>query len=152
MKASILFYSLPPPNSTAPRTIEYRYPCVPRWSRFLSKSLPQHSRVHSVLCCAYSLICGCISLSKFCFIYFFAPYFNSRNDATASSPIVIALRVVSPNFIPLPAWYSRLELYAWAIITIIAKVNSLPAMVAHERPLFDKLLWRLVTSTIFVRC
>ncbi len=25
-------------------------------------------------------------------------------------------------------------------------------MVAHEQPLFDKLLWRLVTSTIFVRC
>ncbi len=25
-------------------------------------------------------------------------------------------------------------------------------MVAHERPLFDKLLWRLVTSTIFVCC
>jgi hypothetical protein len=31
-------------------------------------------------------------------------------------------------------------------------VNSLPAMGAHERPLFEKLLWGLVSSTIFVRC
>jgi hypothetical protein len=30
--------------------------------------------------------------------------------------------------------------------------NSLPAMGAHERPLFEKLLWGLVSSTIFVRC
>ncbi len=36
MKASILFYSLPPPNSIAPRTIEYRSPCIPRRSRVLS--------------------------------------------------------------------------------------------------------------------
>jgi hypothetical protein len=31
-------------------------------------------------------------------------------------------------------------------------VNSLPAIDAHERQLFDKLLWGLVTSMIFVRC
>jgi hypothetical protein len=31
-------------------------------------------------------------------------------------------------------------------------VNSLPAIDAHERQLFDKLLWGLVTSTIFVHC
>ena len=31
-------------------------------------------------------------------------------------------------------------------------VNSLPAIGAHERQVFDKLLWGLVTSTIFVRC
>jgi len=31
-------------------------------------------------------------------------------------------------------------------------LNSLPAIGAHERQLFDKLLWGLVTSTIFVRC
>jgi len=30
--------------------------------------------------------------------------------------------------------------------------NSLPAIGAHERQLFDKLLWGLVTSTICVRC
>ncbi len=31
-------------------------------------------------------------------------------------------------------------------------INSLPAIGAHERQVFDKLLWGLVTSTIFVRC
>jgi hypothetical protein len=31
-------------------------------------------------------------------------------------------------------------------------VNSLPAIGAHERQVFAKLLWGLVTSTIFVRC
>ena len=31
-------------------------------------------------------------------------------------------------------------------------INSLTALGAHKHPLFDKLLWRLVTSTIFVRC
>jgi hypothetical protein len=31
-------------------------------------------------------------------------------------------------------------------------VNSLPAIGAHERQVFDKLLWGLVTSTMFVRC
>jgi hypothetical protein len=31
-------------------------------------------------------------------------------------------------------------------------LNSLPAIDAHERQFFDKLLWGLVTSTIFVRC
>jgi len=30
--------------------------------------------------------------------------------------------------------------------------NSLTAIDAHERQFFDKLLWGLVTSTIFVRC
>ncbi len=31
-------------------------------------------------------------------------------------------------------------------------LNRITAMDAHECPLFNKLLWRLVTSTIFVRC
>ena len=31
-------------------------------------------------------------------------------------------------------------------------INSLAAMGGHDRPLFDKLLWCLVTSPIFVRC
>jgi hypothetical protein len=31
-------------------------------------------------------------------------------------------------------------------------INSLPAIDAHERQLFDMLLWGLVTSTIFVHC
>jgi len=31
-------------------------------------------------------------------------------------------------------------------------INSLPAIGAHERQVFEKLLWGLVSSTIFVRC
>ena len=30
-------------------------------------------------------------------------------------------------------------------------INSLTAMDAHERPLFDKLLWCIVTRRIFIR-
>ena len=30
--------------------------------------------------------------------------------------------------------------------------NRMAAIGAHERQVFDKLLWGLVTSTIFVRC
>ena len=40
MAASIFYYSLPPPNSTAPGAIEYRPPCIPRQSRVLSYSSP----------------------------------------------------------------------------------------------------------------
>jgi hypothetical protein len=40
MKAPISFCSLPPPNSTAPRMIKYRPPCVPRRSRVLSYPSP----------------------------------------------------------------------------------------------------------------
>jgi hypothetical protein len=37
---------------------------------------------------------------------------------------------------------------------MLLTINSLPAIDidAHERQFFDKLLWGLVTSTIFVRC
>jgi hypothetical protein len=38
------------------------------------------------------------------------------------------------------------------ILFVSCFINSLPAMGAHERPLFEKLLWGLVSSTIFVRC
>jgi hypothetical protein len=31
-------------------------------------------------------------------------------------------------------------------------LNSLAAIDGHDRQFFDKLLWGLVTSTIFVRC
>ena len=40
MAASIFYYSLPPPNSTALGAIEYRPPCVPRQSRVLCYSSP----------------------------------------------------------------------------------------------------------------
>ncbi len=35
---------------------------------------------------------------------------------------------------------------------ILVDVNSLPAIGAHECQVFEKLLWGLVSSTIFVRC
>jgi hypothetical protein len=34
----------------------------------------------------------------------------------------------------------------------ISRLNRTAAIGAHERQVFDKLLWGLVTSTIFVRC
>jgi putative IMPACT (imprinted ancient) family translation regulator len=42
----------------------------------------------------------------------------------------------------------------WAHICTHSRipVNSLPAIGAHERQVFEKLLWGLVSSTIFVRC
>ena len=100
MKASILFYSLPPPNSTAPRTIEYRSPCIPCRSRVLSNPS------------LYTPTCICLDLVFFVdlrlhkarrilFYIFFATYFYGGNDATASSPIGITLHAVSPNYIPL---------------------------------------------------
>jgi hypothetical protein len=36
--------------------------------------------------------------------------------------------------------------------TLMKEINSLPAIDAHERQVFEKLLWGLVSSTIFVRC
>ncbi len=51
IKASILYYSLPPPNSTAPKTIEYRRPCVPCRSRVLSDPSPVAPASNLVGCC-----------------------------------------------------------------------------------------------------
>ena len=44
------------------------------------------------------------------------------------------------------------DFYLGTEVTTTIVVNSLPAIGAHERHDFDKLLWGLVTSTIFVRC
>jgi hypothetical protein len=51
IKATILYYSLHPPNSTAPRTIEYRSPCIPRLSRVLSYPSPVAPASNLVGCC-----------------------------------------------------------------------------------------------------
>ena len=51
IKASILYYSLNPPNSTAPRTIEYCSPCIPRRSHFLFYPYPVASTSDMVGCC-----------------------------------------------------------------------------------------------------
>jgi hypothetical protein len=47
-------------------------------------------------------------------------------------------------------WQTLVRGETWLVWTGI--LNSLPAIDAHERQFFDKLLWGLVTSTIFVRC
>ncbi len=46
-------------------------------------------------------LAAALSHNKLCFIHFFAPKFDGQNDTTASSPIVIVLRTVPPNYIPL---------------------------------------------------
>jgi len=52
MKAFILFYSLPPPTLTAPRTIKYRPPCVPRRSHVLYYPSPVTLALFGWLLCA----------------------------------------------------------------------------------------------------
>ena len=52
MKAFILFYSLPPPTSTAPRTFKYRPPCVPRRSHVLYYPSPVAFALFGWLLCA----------------------------------------------------------------------------------------------------
>jgi hypothetical protein len=85
MNVSILFYYLPPPNLTVPRTIEYRSPCVPRRSRVLSNpSL-------DTLTCIWLDVVFFVDLrphkaSVIFFYLFFASYFNGRNDATRPPP------------------------------------------------------------------
>ena len=46
-------------------------------------------------------LAAAVSHDEFCFISFFAPKFDGRNDTTASSPIVIVLHAIPPNYIPL---------------------------------------------------
>jgi len=38
------------------------------------------------------------------------------------------------------------------VAEVLDLLNSLPAIGAHERQVFEKLLWGLVSSTISVRC
>jgi len=52
-------------------------------------------------------------------------------------------------------WESIADSYdSIGLLGLIEKyvLNSLPAIGAHERQVFEKLLWGLVSSTIFVRC
>jgi hypothetical protein len=48
---------------------------------------------------------------------------------------------------------SIVEIQQWSYFqnNPVVFLNSLPAIDAHEHQFFDKLLWGLVTSTIFVR-
>ena len=49
-----------------------------------------------------------------------------------------------------PSYFRKASHFLWCSRSLV--INSLTAIDAHERQLFDKLLWGLVTSTIFVRC
>ena len=72
LKASIFYIFLPPPNLTAPRTIEYRSPCVPRRSYVLSNPLPITSAfIWLVVACSRQLAAA-ESHDEFRFIHFFA--------------------------------------------------------------------------------
>ena len=56
--------------------------------------------MHLVRCCVFLLICGRIK-PRWIFMYlFFCKLFQWPKRCDASSPIVIALRAVSPNYIP----------------------------------------------------
>jgi hypothetical protein len=88
------------PNSIAPKTIKYR-PCAPHQSRVLSYPSPAAPACIWLVVVFNRRLAAALIHDEFCFIYFFAPKFDGRNDATASSPIVIVLRAVPPNFIPL---------------------------------------------------
>ena len=73
--ASILYYSLDPPSITAPRMIEYRPPCIPRRSHFLSYPYPVASASDMVGCCVLWSIGGCLSHDEFRFILFLPPIY-----------------------------------------------------------------------------
>jgi hypothetical protein len=46
-------------------------------------------------------LAAALSHDNFCFINFFAPKFEGQNNTTASSPIMIVLHAIPPNYIPL---------------------------------------------------
>jgi hypothetical protein len=51
-----------------------------------------------------SRLTAALSHNEFFFNFFFAPKFDGQNDKTVSSPIVIVLHAVPPNYIPLPTF------------------------------------------------
>ena len=73
MKAFILFYSLPPPISTAPRTIKYRPPCVPRRSHVLYYPSPVAFALFGWLLCAIIDWQPPKATTKFGFLIFYPP-------------------------------------------------------------------------------
>jgi hypothetical protein len=66
-------------------------------------------------------LAAALSHNEFCFIYFFAPKFDGRDDTTASSPIVIVLRVIPHNFIP-----SLRPTFGWLLCPLIQWKPSKP--------------------------
>ncbi len=97
IKASILYYFLNPPNSTAPRTIDCP-PCILGQSHFLSHPFHVASASDMVGCCVLWSIDGCLNHYEFWLILFCPRYIDGRKATTAFSPMVVALRAVSPNY------------------------------------------------------
>jgi hypothetical protein len=79
----------------------------------------------------YRRLAAALSHDEFCFIYFFAPKFDGRNDTTASSPIVIVLRAIPPNYIP-----SLRPTFGWLLCPPIQWKPSKP-----KAPLLSQILF-----------
>ena len=100
MKASILLYFSPPSQLDCPQNDRFAFPQRSLTTARSILSPLSFSGVNVVGCCVQSLIGGRLMPRLILFYLSFAPYLNGRNDVTASSPIVIALRAASPNYIP----------------------------------------------------
>ena len=70
--------------------------------------------------------------------------------------IIMLIILVEKKKLNIQSWSQDIQtkLNAKYIVVFygVMAFNSLTAIGAHEGQLFDKLLWWLVTSTIFVRC
>jgi hypothetical protein len=88
------------PNSIAPKTIKYSSPCAPHRSRVLSYPSPATPACIWLIVVFNRRLAAALCHDEFCFIFFLTPKFDGRNDTTASSPIVIVLHAVPPNYIP----------------------------------------------------
>ena len=99
VKASILFYYHLSPNLIALKTIQYRPPRAFRWFPSCPIHPPSLPRVFGWLLCLFIDWGPPKTTTKFV-ILFFSPKFDSRNDATASTPIINVLRSLSQGYIP----------------------------------------------------
>ena len=63
-------------------------------------SLAHHFRISLVGCCVQSTNGGPLKPRRISLFHFYAPKSDGRKDATASSPIVIVVRAVSPEYNP----------------------------------------------------
>jgi hypothetical protein len=96
--SALVFYfirtrSPPKRSNTAP-------PALPTGRESFHIPPPPRLRVFGFVVVFNRRLAAALSHDEFCFIYFFAPEFDGRNNTTASSPIVIVLRAVPPSYIP----------------------------------------------------
>jgi hypothetical protein len=81
--------------------IKYSSPCAPHRLQVLSYPFPAAPVCMWFVVVFNRQLAAALSHEKFCFIYFLAPKFDGQNNTTASSPIVIVLHTIPPNYIPL---------------------------------------------------